>query len=255
VKNPDPLLTDLFRAYFDARRNKRNKRSALMFEWSYEHRLIELYDEIVERRYQPRPSICFIVNKPASKSLFHAGENKGLPIGNLTSQLFANFYLDDFDHFMKENLQLSYYGRYVDDMVVVHPDKNYLLMVIRYTSEYLIEKLSLTLHPKKIYLQPFSRGVQFVGAYIKPYRIYISNCTKGNFFEAIERQNVIARQHKPTREDILRFQSAMNSYLGILCHYRTYRLRKRMLFKNLSAWWCNHVYLRGGIAKFVRKGA
>jgi hypothetical protein len=64
---------------------------------------------------------------------------------------------------------------------------------------------------------------------------------------AIQRQNVIARHQKKTKEDILRFQSAMNSYLGILCHYRTYRLRKRMLFKHLSAWWWNHVYLRGGI--------
>jgi hypothetical protein len=190
---------------------------------------------------------------PPTKSLFHAPPGKGLPIGNLTSQLFANFYLDDFDHFMKEKLKLHYYGRYVDDMVVFHPDLTYLKMVICATGQYLQEKLTLTLHPDKIYLQPYYRGVKFLGAMIKPNRIYIANRTKGNFFDAIERQNKIARDHKPTKEEQRQFLRSMNSYLGILRHYRTYRLRKRMLFRHLSAWWWNHVYLKGGIAKFSIK--
>lgn len=190
---------------------------------------------------------------PSSKSLFHAPKNKGLPIGNLTSQLFANFYLDEFDHFMKGKLKLRYYGRYVDDIAVVHNDVTYLLMVISETGEYLRKKLALTLHPNKIYLQPFSRGVKFLGAVIKPHRIYIARRTIGNFYAAIERQNLVARDHKPSLDERHQFISSMNSYLGIMKHYRTYRLRKGMIFKHLSVWWWNLVFMKGGIAKFVKK--
>jgi hypothetical protein len=190
---------------------------------------------------------------PPTKSLFHAGINKGLPIGNLTSQLFANIYLNDFDHFMKKNLDLKYYGRYVDDIVVVHPDHAYLKTVIVATRKYLKTKLMLQLHPKKIYLQHFLKGVKFLGAVIMPHRIYIANRTKGNFYNAIRNQNEIARNHKPTSEDRIKFICSMNSYLGIMKHYKSYKLRKNMIFKLLSCWWWNHVCLTGGIAKFSLK--
>jgi hypothetical protein len=392
------LLTDLFKAYYSARSNKRNTYNALKFELHYEHNLIELYDEIINLCYEPRPSICFIVNKPvkrevfaadfrdrvihhlifnyispvfekrfindsyscrkgkgthygiqrvnhfirscsdnyhkdcyilkmdiqgyfmsiersllyemvsrviiknsgkitgdnnycnaasrcattlylirktifndpvkgcivkskmsewkglpSSKSLFYAGKNQGLPIGNLTSQLFANIYLDEFDHFMKQQLKLKYYGRYVDDIVVVHPDQYYLKMVIPAVREYLKTKLMLQLHPRKIYLQHYTKGVVFLGASIKPYRIYIANRTKGNFYSAIQKQNEIARHHKPSKEERGKFLTSMNSYLGIMKHYKTHKLRKGMLFKNLSVWWWNYVCLKGGIAKFALK--
>jgi len=141
----------------------------------------------------------------------------------------------------------------VDDFVLVHPDKEYLKSLIPALSDFLHSRLQLTLHPKKIYLQHYSKGVKFPGAVILPNRIYIADRTKGNFYEAIQRQNVIARRHKPTRDEKAQFLSSMNSYLGIMRHYRTYRLRKGMIFKHLSVWWWNHVYLRGGIAKFAVK--
>ncbi len=93
----------------------------------------------------------------------------------------------------------------------------------------------------------------YLGAVLKPHRNYIANRTKGNFFQAIIKQNKIANDHKPTQEEQELFTSSMNSYLGILKHYKTYKMRKRMLFKNLSGWWWNHVYLSGGINKFVLK--
>jgi hypothetical protein len=88
---------------------------------------------------------------------------------------------------------------------------------------------------------------------IKPHRIYIANRTKGNFYEAIERQNRVARNHKPSLEEREKFLSSMNSYLGIMKHYKTYNVRKRVIFENLSGWWWNHVCLSGGIGKFVLK--
>jgi len=190
---------------------------------------------------------------PETKSLFHSKPNCGLPIGNLTSQVFANFYMDSFDHYIKHDLKIRYYGRYVDDFVIVHESKEYLKTLIPNLSVFLQTYLQATVHPKKIYLQHYSKGVKFLGTVILPNRIYIANRTKSNFYEAIEKQNEIVSQHKPTKENQAAFLSSMNSYLGIMKHFRTYNQRKRMLFKNLSGWWWNYVYLSGGISKFVLK--
>jgi len=190
---------------------------------------------------------------PETKSLFHSKPNCGLPIGNLTSQVFANFYMNSFDHYVKNDLKIRYYGRYVDDFVIVHEDKEYLKKLIPQLAEFLQSELHLTIHPKKIYFQHYSKGVKFLGTVILPNRIYIANRTKGNFYNAIEKQNQITQNHKPTKEEQQAFQSSMNSYLGIMKHYKTYKLRKDMIFKNLSGWWWNYVYLSGGIAKFVLK--
>jgi hypothetical protein len=190
---------------------------------------------------------------PKNKSLFHSPSDCGLPIGNLTSQVFANFYMHQFDAFVTKELGIKHYGRYVDDFVIVHPDKDYLKSLIPQLSNFLLSNLQLTLHPKKIYLQHYSKGVKFLGTVIKPNRIYIANRTKGNFYNAIEKQNKIIQDHKPTKEDKAAFLSSMNSYLGIMKHYKSYNLRKRMIFKRLSGYWFNHVYLSGGIAKFVLK--
>lgn len=190
---------------------------------------------------------------PESKSLFHSPDNSGLPIGNLSSQIFANFYLDKFDHFIKHDLQIKYYGRYVDDFIVVHPSKAYLKSLIPEISIFLKNELHLTLHPKKIYLQHYSKGVKFLGTIIKPNRIYIANRTKGNFYQAIQMQNAVVKNHKPSPEERSNFLSSMNAYLGILGHYKTYRLRKKMLWKYLSGYWWNLTNMAGGYAKFVWK--
>ena len=174
---------------------------------------------------------------PADKSLFHSRPGCGLPIGNLTSQVFANFYLSCFDHFMKHHLGLRYYGRYVDDVVVVHRDRAFLAALIPVAADYLERELGLTLHPRKIYLQHYAHGVQYLGVVIKPHRTYIANRTKGNFYLAVEQHNRIAEHHRPTRAERVAFRGSMNSYLGLLAHYDTYRLRRRLMLEGLSPWW------------------
>lgn len=175
------------------------------------------------------------------------------PFDYLTSQLFGNIYLNNFDHFVKRDLKIKYYGRYVDDFILIHNDKDYLKSLISAMKEYLMKKDKLELHPNKIYLQHYSKGVKYLGAVIKPHRIYIANRTKGNFFTAIGKQNKIACDHKPDREEQEKFLSSMNSYLGIMKHYKTYNIRKKLLFKYLSTWWWNYVYLSDGIMYFVFK--
>ena len=98
--------------------------------------------------------------------------------------------------------------------------------------------------------------MKFIGAVILPNRIYIANRTKGNFHNAIAKQNKVVQNRKPTKAVQEALLSSLNSYLGIMKHYNSFSIRKKMIFKNkdgLSGWWFNYLYLSGGIAKFVLK--
>jgi len=188
---------------------------------------------------------------PRNKSLFHSPPECGLPIGNLTSQIFANIYLHALDIFITQKIRNPYYGRYVDDFIIIHHDREFLKALIPQISNFLSIKLKLNLHPNKIYLQHYSKGVKFLGHIIKPNRIYISNRIKGNFFQAIHKQNRIIHNNRPTKEILIAFLNSMNSYLGLMKHTKSYKLRKRFLLSKLSGSWLNYFYLSKGLSKFV----
>ncbi len=164
---------------------------------------------------------------PQNKSLFCARPDKGLPIGNLTSQLFGNVYLNDFDHFVKEKLKCRYYGRYVDDLIFVSADKSFLKGLIPKIDAYLKKELDLKLHPKKIYLQPISHGCKFLGTIVKPRRIYVGARIKANFYQAIKK--AAAGGETTTNLPLGSETAAFNSYLGLMKKYQSYRLRRKML--------------------------
>lgn len=182
------------------------------------------------------------IGLPKSKSLFHTSANRGLPIGNFTSQVFANFYLDSFDHFIKHTLGIRHYGRYVDDFVIFHKDKEYLKNVIPVLRNFLWQKLRLILHPKKIYLQHYSKGAVFLGVFIRPYRTVAGKRMAGNFYWKIEKWNQIILENAKMQK---KFLSSINSYLGIMRHYHSYKLRKKMLTRNLSIYFWNYAYIVG----------
>ena len=115
-------------------------------------------------------------------------------------------------------------------------------MLIPVIAEYLKSELELILHPDKIYLQDITKGVNYLGAVIKPYRKYIAKRTKGNFYASVMKHNELVRSHKPTLEEQKSFLSCMNSYLGVLKHYKTFKYRKKMLLQ-MSAWWWNYFYI------------
>ena len=130
--------------------------------------------------------------------------------------MFANFYLNPLDHFIKHSLCVRYYGRYVDDFVIVGLDFSCLTAVVPQIETFLNRELHLTLHPNKRYLQDLRHGVGFLGAVIKPGRTYPAWRTKGNFAAAVARHNRIAEDHKPTRSEREAFRQSVNSYLGLL---------------------------------------
>ena len=168
---------------------------------------------------------------PKEKSLFYSKKNKGLPIGNLTSQIFANLYLSFFDHFVVEELGFNFYGRYVDDFYIIHCDKNEILSSIDAIREKLLEH-EVYLHPKKFYLQHYSKGVKFLGHVIKPNRVYIGNRTKGNFYQMLRISYDIFKYNEINRNEIEKFVSRVNSYLGFMKNYKTFKIRKKMLLYN-----------------------
>jgi retron-type reverse transcriptase len=190
---------------------------------------------------------------PTNKSLFYSPEGCGLPIGNLTSQVLANFYLNPMDHYIKKELGIRYYGRYVDDFILIHDDKNFLKKCISDIGPFLYNRLGLTLHPKKIYLQEVTKGFLFLGAYIKPHRTYIGNRTKGNFYAAIQKQNSAMVFSDPSEINTAMFISCLNSYLGIMSHYATYRLRTQTVFNDLHNHWWYYVYCMKDVKKLTMR--
>ncbi|PKG43946.1 RNA-directed DNA polymerase [Psychroflexus sp. MES1-P1E] len=188
---------------------------------------------------------------PKDKSLFAAKRGYGLPIGNLTSQVFANVYMSSFDHFIKHQLGIKYYGRYVDDFILVHSNKAYLKGLIPVIASFLKKELHLKLHPKKIYLQHYSKGISYIGGFIKPNRNYVSKRTKGNFYDAIHYQNkLLEHTINPNNAEKQLFLSSMNSYLGILGHYTSYKLRKLYVSERLSKKWLTHFSVNNSFTKF-----
>ena len=154
-----------------------------------------------------------------NKSLFHTNEGCGLPIGNLTSQLFSNVYLNEFDQFIKRSLHCKHYGRYVDDAFIISTDKKWMLSLIPKIQDFLKNHLMLDLHMGKLRINDINQGVEFLGAFIKPYRTYVSNASLRRA------KNNIYKMNLHDREKIF---NTVNSYLGMMIHYSSYNIRKNL---------------------------
>jgi len=149
---------------------------------------------------------------------------RGIPIGNLTSQLFANIYLNELDHFAKETLHLRWYARYMDDFLVVHPDKNYLMQVKEQIREFLSDHLRLRLHPKKVIIQNVKNGIPFVGYLIFYDHVLIRGKTLLRM-----RQKLKLKRLKSEKSNALNtLQATYSSIRGHLKYANTYGLQKNL---------------------------
>ena len=161
---------------------------------------------------------------PEDKSLFCSKEGCGLPIGNLSSQLFSNVYLGMLDEFVKRELKVRHYGRYVDDVVIVGESKEYVKSLIEPIRAFLRERLRLELSEGKTRVCNARHGVEFLGAFIKPHRTYVASRTLRRIrdhFHSIS-----------PRMSMKRAQAVVNSSLGVLSHYDSYLVRKVMDHKS-----------------------
>lgn len=190
---------------------------------------------------------------PKDKSLFTTKENCGLPIGNLTSQVFANFFLSEFDHFMKHTLKVKCYVRYVDDCVIIHKNKDFLKYIIKQAKKNLEKKLNLTLHSKKIYLQSAKNGVAFLGTFIKPNYTVCSRRVKNNFVDCLKKYANLANVHKLSKEEKQKCLSSINSYLGIMSHYKTYRFRIKQIIRYFEKWLKKYYRVPLNLKKIIKR--
>ena len=188
---------------------------------------------------------------PPRKTLFGQPKEKGCAIGNLPSQLSANFYASVLDHWILNVKGYKHYLRFVDDFILFTPTREELVSLVPELKEYISEQLLIKLHPKKIYIQPVRNGVLFVGAMIKPDRVYISNRTRGKMYDKLRFYNKIAEEGKAL-QFLEKFVASMNSYLGMMIHYRTYKIRRKVYENTNSIWW-QYVYMANDYKKFVIK--
>ena len=161
---------------------------------------------------------------PRHKSLLNAPPGKGLPIGNLTSQFFANLYMNELDQYAKHVLKAGYYGRYVDDMVLVHEDPDVLNTWYGQMDAFLKVRLALDLHPNKKHLNLADRGIDFTGFVIKPGRVYLRRTSLSRCQQKIRTWE---RNGSPVDAESLKdISQSLNSYLGMLRQVNGYNARK-----------------------------
>ena len=158
---------------------------------------------------------------------FSTDANKGLPLGNITSQLFANVYLNELDQFVKHKLKVRYYIRYCDDFVIFGEDK-WLEKLIPRLSCFLGEKLKLLLHPNKIEIRKYRQGIDFLGYVSFPNHRILRTKTKKRMFRKMKQKRKELTQDKISRES---FNQTLQSYLGMLRHCDSYELKQALLFE------------------------
>ena len=164
-------------------------------------------------------------------------------IGNLTSQLFSNVYLNELDQYMKRTLHCRHYGRYVDDFYVVSTDREWLLSLRSPIAAFLRESLGLDVNTGKTRICDVQRGVEFLGAFLKPRRRYVSNGTLSRMEAKVRAMD----DGMPPEQ----LRSRLNSMLGLLSHYRCYRHRRRLFMPLAFAW--RQGYFLQGMRKYVLK--
>ena len=154
-----------------------------------------------------------------AKCMRYAEKGLALPIGNLTSQLFSNVYMNPFDQFVKRDILCEHYGRYVDDSAMVDACREWLLAQVPKVREFLADELGLQLHMGKLHVREVSQGIEFLGAFVKPYRDYISNKTLARIEQNVKTLDL---------RDIGHAEASINSYLGVLSHSASYNIRHHL---------------------------
>lgn len=158
--------------------------------------------------YIPDKNILWLLNEVISSF------QTGLPLGNLTSQLLVNIYMNEFDQFIKHKLKIKHYIRYADDFVILSDNKKYLSELIKPIQGFLSERLKLELHPNKVFIKTLASGVDFLGwIHFTDHRV-LRTSTKRRMLKRI--------QKNPIPETI-------NSYLGLMGWGNTDKIKQKLM--------------------------
>lgn len=172
--------------------------------------------KILEKRIGD-PDILWLLAR-VIESFSSTQVGKGLPLGNLTSQLLVNIYMHEFDQYMKQGLKVKYYIRYADDFVIFGENKEYLAEVLQSIKTFLKEKLKLELHPNKVSIETLGSGVDFLGwVHFSKHRV-LRTTTKKRMVRNLKKK-LGSEGYEATRE----------SYLGMLKHGNAKKLKLQIL--------------------------
>lgn len=149
---------------------------------------------------------------------------KGIPIGNLTSQMFANLYLNELDQYCKRTLGIKYYVRYMDDVIILHNDKKKLHEYKKLIQAFLEENLKLNLN-KKTAIRPISLGIEFVG-----YRLWSTHIKirKSTSLKMKRRLKYVKDQYNKNQISFDKVNSTVQSYMGIMKHCNSYNMQTKI---------------------------
>ena len=214
----------------------------------YKGRDLELLCWLLHTVIMDRPELHCVRNSrreawdglPPNKSLFNSDGDHGLPIGKVISQMTALVFMDDLDHQLVGSIWsigLSF-GHYMDDMVMVSRDKELLEWVRDEIVDKWAAKNQVRRHPRKMYLQHYTKGVLFTGGMIMPGRIYMSRRTLAAWIDKIERYNRLAESDEHYAENhVQKFASVMNSYLGMMRHFAAFNQVRKVLRRISPEWY------------------
>ena len=167
--------------------------------------------DIVKRHISDQDIIWLVRDIVSS---FHSTQKgKGLPLGNLTSQLLVNIYMNEFDQYVKHVLRQEFYIRYADDFVIMSGDREKLEEVLLKVDVFLKERLKLSLHPDKVFIKTFASGVDFLGWVHFPHHRVLRTATKKRMFRNISPDSS---------------EATVKSYLGMLSHGNGWKLRDKI---------------------------
>ena len=165
------------------------------------------------KKYIDGESILWLLQRIITS--FETSPGKGLPLGNLTSQLLVNIYMNEFDHFVKHKLKAKYYIRYADDFIILSRDRPYLTIVYQYIEEFLHRHLELLLHPDKVFIKTLSSGLDFLGWVHFPDHRVLRTTTKRRMLKRLSLNSS---------------EESKASYRGMLKHGNTNKLLKMLLW-------------------------
>jgi retron-type reverse transcriptase len=182
--------------------------------------------EIIKKRIKDKRTLWLIATILGNYHKNQQSEEVGIPIGNLTSQLFANIYLNKLDHFIKEELRVKYYIRYMDDLFILSNSINFLLETKNAIDKFSKMELNLKLHPKKSKIFPLKRDIDFLG-----YRIFYDYklLRKGSEKRIKNKLKFLGHEYAEDKKDLSQIYNSIMAWNGYSKWANTYKLRKELL--------------------------
>ncbi len=205
--------------------SKNNTRECYLLKADIKHYFEEIDHEIlieIIRRKIKDEKVIWLIEKILSAN----NKEKGMPLGNLTSQFFANLYLNDLDQYVKHGLKAKYYIRYVDDFVILHESKEQLAKWKEEINVFLREKLKIELHPSKSNVLKLSSGINFLGFRIFYHYKLIRKSNLKNFERKFNNLRILFDEEVIGREKAL---ESLEGWLAYCSHANTYKYRKHLI--------------------------